>query len=88
MHPTIQALKNALSYAKFQDDEIESATHALVIELGNDLDQNDENAQYEHGSKVERAQTALEVAMNDFDASRESTSALIEDAKDEVVTEE
>lgn len=81
MHQTIQALKSAMAYAVFSNEDIESGVNNLLTELGEDLEQ--EDATYDPGMSVERAQTTLEVALNDADEASEDLDDAIASASPE-----
>lgn len=79
MHSTIQALKNALAYAKFNDSELKEATEKLVEEIGKDLDEE----LYEPSPDTVTAESELNSAMNNLDESVEGINATIQRVKDE-----
>lgn len=75
MHQAAVALTNALAYAQFKTPDIERAAKNLVNELGEELDDED----YEIGTGVEEAITALEKELNDADTSSEKLDAALEE---------
>lgn len=65
MHHTLQVLKTAMAHATFTNEDVESATLELITELGNDLE--GDEASYLPGVRVDRAESDLQVALNDAD---------------------
>ena len=63
----IKTLKTALTHAKFQDEDIKTATDKLVTKIGDELNA----VGYEAGTDVDDAIVEVEDAITAFEQSRE-----------------
>lgn len=84
MHPVMAAIKNALGYAKFTNEDVKDATIELVEQAGVDLQGDD----YEPGTTVEQAMTTLNEALDSTDLVTEETNAAIKNADASDLTDE
>jgi hypothetical protein len=66
MHPALDILNQALSYAKFSNPNIRRKTYRLLSLLGDDLD-----GAYEPGADVDEAASDLTNQMDELDEARE-----------------
>jgi len=75
MIEAFKAVKQALAYAKFEDPTIKKGVDNLVDEL--DIELSGEN--YEIGTAVEEATTALVAALDTTDSKKEEAAVEVDD---------
>jgi hypothetical protein len=71
----LNALKQALAYARFEDDSIKKATNNLINELDTELG----GEQYEPGTAVEDATSILTTVLDATDSQKEEAVVEVED---------
>jgi hypothetical protein len=75
MIKSLDAIKQALAYAKFEDSNIKVAVNGLVDELQVELT----GEQYDEGTAVEDATSVLVAALDATDTQKEEAEAVVED---------
>lgn len=75
MAQEIDTVRNALAYARFENEDIKKALDAHLKELDADLVE----CNYEAGSRVDRSTEALQKAIDNADASRDTHESRVRD---------
>lgn len=84
MHESLQALKAALGYAKFDDISIHNRTLTLIDEIGSDL----EVQEYAPSPDVSIAQQELTEAIDNYDQEVEALDRAVKESREETPAEE
>jgi hypothetical protein len=75
MISSLNAIKQALAYARFEDVNIKTAVNGLVDELQTELT----GEQYEEGTAVEQATAILTASMDATDSQKEEAEEIDDD---------
>jgi hypothetical protein len=75
MISSLNAIKQALAYARFEDANIKTAVNGLVDELQTELT----GEQYEEGTAVEQATAILTASMDATDSQKEEAEEIDDD---------